>query len=355
MADDIQDDENKRSIPLLSVPKVGDHPNRSRPASSISMGLFPPRLDSNLHLAANVSALPTSYNRQNFLSGGLQHPTSPPSMGLFQPWLSTNLHHAIPGAYLPSLYSGDQTYLTRASEAGVVTPACVHASVSSPRYYGTNPVSLEHCGVHQPLLNTTTISSRCRQTGMQPPAHFAGGFAGPTIHTTTYNNWVTPGPSMGNDSASPPVYGSLPLYYTGRSESFGLPSGQVSENIRTILITRIVEVSGLDIFCLYSEDLTAFTNSAGQAGLVPRQVMEDLTVMHPSVSYESRCRYLVLHINKKIRRGGGRVCGDLLNRFIDLIFKFFYIDQIKQYAFKHSHVLLKPAQVRTCNTNLELR
>ena len=329
MADDIQDDENERSIPLLSFPKVGDHPNRSRPASSISTELFLPRLDSNLHLAANVSALPTSDNRQNFLSGGLQHPTS------------TNLHHAIPGAYLPSLYSGDQTYLTRASEAGVETPACVHASVSS----------LEHCGAHQPLLNTATVSSGCRQTGMQPPTHFAEGFAGPTIHTTTCNNWVTPGPSMGNNSASPSVYGSFPLYYPGRSESSGLPSGQVSENIRTMLKARIMEDSGLDILCLYSEDLTAFTNSAGQAGLVTLQVMEDLTVMHPSVSYESRCRYLVLHINKKIRHGGG----DMLNRFLDLIFKFFDIDQIKQYAFKHSHVLLKPAQVLTCNTNLELR
>ena len=220
-------------------------------------------------------------------------------MGLFQPWLHTNLHHAIPGAYLPSLSdSGDQTYQTRASEAGVEAPACVHASVSSLRYYGTNPVSLEHCGVHQPLLNTATMSSGCRQTGMQPPTHFAGGFAGPTIHTTTCNNGVTPGPSVGNDSASPSFYGSLPLYYTGRSESG-------YENIQTILKTRIVEDSGLDILCLYSEDLTAFTNSAGQAGLVTRQVMEDLTVMHPSVSYESGCRYLVLHINKKIRHGGG--------------------------------------------------
>ena len=290
MADEIQDDE--RSIHLLSAPKVGDHPSRSRPASSISTELFRLRLDSNLH----VPTLPTS-GRQNFLSGA---------------------------------------------------SACVHASVSSLRDYGTNPVSLEHRSAHQPLLNTATMSSGCRPTGMQPPTHFAGGFAGPTIHTTTCNNWVTPGPSMGNDSASPSVYGSPPLYYTGRSESG-------YKNIRTILKTRIVEDSGLDILCLYSEDLTAFTNSAGQAGLVTRQVMENLTVMHPSISYESRCRYLVLHINKKIRLCGGHVSGDMLNRFLDLIFRFFYIDQIEKYAFKHSHVLLKPAQVLTCNTNLELR
>ena len=333
----------------------GTGPASTRPSSLCSSSDGPStRLDSNLHPAANVPTLPTS-GRQNFLSGTLRHPTSSPSLesrGLFQPLLSTSLHHAIPRAYLPSLPdSGDQTYLTRASEAGVETPACVHASVSSQRYYGTNPVSLEHCGAHQPLLNTATMSSRCRPTGMQPPAHFAGGFAGPTIHTTTCNNWVTPGPSMGNNSASPSVYGSLPLYYTGRSKSG-------YENIRTMLKARIKEDSGLDILCLSSDDLTAFTNSAGQAGLVPRQVMEDLTVMHPSVSYESRCRYLVLHINKEIRCSDG----DMLNRFIDLIFKFFDIDQIKQYAFKYSHVLLKPAhvllkpvQVLTCNTNLELR
>ena len=302
----------------------GTGPASTRPSSLCSSSDGPStRLDSNLHPAANVPTLPTS-GRQNFLSGALRHPTSSPSsesMGLFQPLLSTGLHHAIPRAYLPSLPdSGDQTSLTRASEAGVETPACVHASVSSPRYYGTNPVSLEHCDTHQPLLNTATMSSRCRQTGMQPPTHFARGFAGPTIHTTTYNNWVTPGPSMGNDSASPSVYGSPPLYCTGRSKSSGLSSGQISENIRTILKTRIVKDSGLDTLCLSSEDLTAFTKSAGQAGLVTQQVMKDLTIMHPSVSYESKCRYLVLHINKKIRRGSGE---KMLNRFIDLIFKFF--------------------------------
>ena len=460
----------------------GTQPASTRPSSLCSSSDGPStRLDSNLHPAANVPTLPTS-GRQNFLSGALRHPTSSPSlesMGLFQPLLSTSLYHAIPRAYLPYLPdSGDQTYQTRASEAGVETPACVHASVSSQRYYGTNPVSLEHCGAHQPLLNTATMSTRCRPTGMQPPAHFAGGFAGPTIHTTTCNNgvtlgpsmgndsaspsvygslpsyytessglhhatpraylpslpdsgdqtyltrasvtpacvhasvsslrdygtnpvslehptpvslehrsahqpllntatmssgcrptgmqppthfaggfagptihtttcnnWITPGPSMGNDSASLSVYGSHPLYYTGRSESG-------YENIQTILKTRIVEDTGLDILCLYSADLTAFTNCAGQAGLVTRQVIENLTVMHPSISCDSRCRYLVLHINKKI---SGLDSGEMLNRFIDLIFKFFDIDQIKQYAFNHSHVLLKPAQVLTCNTNLERR
>ena len=336
----------------------GTGPASTRPSSLCSSSDGPStRLDSNLHPAANVPTLPTS-GRQNFLSGVLRHPTSSPSlesMGLFQPLLSTSLHHAIPRAYLPSLPdSGDQTYLTRASEAGVVTPACVHDSVSSPRYDGTNPVSLEHCGAHQPLLNTATMSSRCRPTDMQPPAHFARVFAGPTINTTTCNNGVTPGPSMGNDSASPSVYDSFPRYI-GRSESSGLPSGQVSENIRTMLKARIKEDSMLDILCLYSEDHTAFTNSAGQAGLVPLQVMEDLTVMHPSVSCDSRCRYLVLHINKKIRLDCGRDSGEMFNRFIDLIFRFFNIDQIKQYAFKHSHVLLNPAQVLTCNTDLELR
>ena len=332
---EIQDEETERSIPLLSVPKVGDHPNSSRPASSISTELFRPWLDSNLHLAANVSALPTSDNRQ---SGALQHSTIPPSMGLFQPWLSTNLHHAIPGADLPSLPdSEDQTSVTRASQVGVVTPAYVHTSESS----------LEHCGIHQPLLNTATVSSGCRQTGMQPPAHFDGGFA---FHTTTCNNGVTPGPSMWNHSASPSFYGSFPRHIE-RSKSSGLPSGQVSENIRTMLKTRIKEDSGLDILCLYSDDLTAFTNSAGQAGLVTRQVMENLTVMHRSISYNSRCRYLVLHINKKIKRSYGA----MLDRFIDLIFSFFKIDRIKQYVFKHSDVLSKPAQELTCNTNLELR
>ena len=335
MADEIQDDE--RSIPLLSVPKVGDHPSRSRRASSISTGLFRlSRLDSNLH----VPTLPTS-GRQNFLYGALLHHAIHPC--------------AIPRAYLPSLPdSGDpQTSLTRASEAGA---ACVHASVSSLRDYGTNPVSLEHPNpvilehrsAHQPLLNTATMSSGCRPTGMQPPTHFAGGFAGPTIHTTTYNNGVTPGPSMWNDSASPSVYVSHPLYYTGRSESG-------YENIQTILKTRIEEDTGLDILCLDSADLTAFTNCAGQAGLVTRQVMENVTVMHPSISCDSRCRYLVLHINKKIRLDCGLDSGEMLNRFIDLIFRLLNIDQIKQYAFKHSHVLLKPAQVLTCNTDLELR
>ena len=304
----------------------GTGPASTQPSSLCSSSDGPStRLDLNLHPAANVPTLPTS-GRQNFLSGALRHPTSSPSlesMGLFQPLLSTSLHHAIPRAYLPSLPDfGDQTYLTRASEAGVETPACVHASVSSPSYYGT----MYHCGAQQPLLNTAMMSP----IGMQPPAHFA------------CNNLVTP---VGNDSASPSVYGSFPPY-TGRSESG-------YENIRTILKTRIVEDTGLDILCLYSDDLTAFTNSAGQAGLVPRQVMENLTVMHPSVSCDSRCRYLVLHINKRIRLG--LVCGDMLNRFIDLIFRFFNIDQIKQYAFKDSHVLLKPAQVLTCNTNLELR
>ena len=207
--------------------------------------------------------------------------------------------------------------LCSSSDGSSTVAACVHASVSSPRYDDTNRVSLEHCGAHQPLLNTATMTSKasskvCRRLHTSLPASRS-----PTIYTTTCNNWVTPGPSMGNDSASPSVYGS-PLYCTGRSKSSGLSSGQISENIRTIFKKRIVKDSGLDTLCLSSEDLIAFTKSAGQAGLVTRQVMEDLTIMHPSVSYESKCRYLVLHINKKIRHGG-----EMLNKFINLIFKFF--------------------------------
>ena len=236
MADGIKDDE--RSIPLPSVPGVGDNPSSSRLASATSTGLFRPREDE----------------------------------------------------------------LPEVRRAGTFPASCKFES--NLRYYATNLVSLEHCGAHQPLLNTATMSSGYRQNSML-------------------------------------------------SELSGLSSEEISENIWTMLKTRIEEDSGLDIFCLYSEDLTAFTNSAEQAGLVVLQVMEDLTIMHPSVSYESRCRYLVLHM--KIRCGGGHVWGAMLNRLIDLIFSFFDIDQIKQYAYKSSHVLLKPAQVLTCNTDLELR
>ena len=114
------------------------------------------------------------------------------------------------------------------------------------------------------------------------------------------------------------------------------------EDISSILKKMIMEESGLDILsCLRPDDLAASTKYAREAGLIPQCVMDDLKIMHSSISHELRCRYLMLHISMKIREGDRPGHGNMFGKFINLFCRYLDMDQVKQWIFQHSHDLSK--------------
>ena len=114
------------------------------------------------------------------------------------------------------------------------------------------------------------------------------------------------------------------------------------EDISTVLKKMIMEESGLDILsCLRPDDLAASTKYAREAGLVPQCVMDDLKIMHSSISHELRCRYLMLHISERIKGGDRLGHGNMFGKFIDLFCRYLDKDQVKQCFFQYSHDLSK--------------
>ena len=110
------------------------------------------------------------------------------------------------------------------------------------------------------------------------------------------------------------------------------------EDISTVLKKMTMEESGLDILsCLRPDDLTASTNYAREAGLIPQYVMDDLKIMHSSISHELRCRYLMLHISMKIRGGDRPGHENMFGKFIDLFCRYLDMDQVKQFFSRYSH------------------
>ena len=114
------------------------------------------------------------------------------------------------------------------------------------------------------------------------------------------------------------------------------------EDISTVLKKMIMKESWLDILsCLRPDDLTASTNYAREAGLIPQCVMDDLKIMHSSISHELRCRYLMLHISMKIRVGDRPGHENMFGKFIDLFCRYLDMDQVKQFFSRYSHDLSK--------------
>ena len=114
------------------------------------------------------------------------------------------------------------------------------------------------------------------------------------------------------------------------------------EDISTVLKKMIMKESWLDILsCLRPDDLTASTNYAGEAGLIPQCVMDDLKIMHSSISHELRCRYLMLHISMKIREGDRPGHENMFGKFINLFCRYLDMDQVKQFFSRYSHDLSK--------------
>ena len=113
------------------------------------------------------------------------------------------------------------------------------------------------------------------------------------------------------------------------------------EDISTVLKEMIMEESGLDILsCVRPDDLAASTEYAREVGLIPQCVMDDLKIMHSSISHELRCRYLMLHISERIRggHGGDRPGhGNMFGKFIDLFCRDLNMDQVKQCFSQYSH------------------
>ena len=106
------------------------------------------------------------------------------------------------------------------------------------------------------------------------------------------------------------------------------------EDISSVLKKMIMEESGLDILsCLRPDDLAASTKYAREAGLIPQYVMDDLKIMHSSISHELRCRYLMLYISERITGGHGNMFG----KFINLFCRYLDTDQVKQFFSRYSH------------------
>ena len=113
------------------------------------------------------------------------------------------------------------------------------------------------------------------------------------------------------------------------------------EDISTVLKKMIMEESGLDILsCLRPDDLAASTKyarEAREAGLIPQSVMDDLKIMHSSISHELRCRYLMIHISERIRGGDRPGHGNMFGKFINLFCRYSDMDQVKQWISQYSH------------------
>ena len=114
------------------------------------------------------------------------------------------------------------------------------------------------------------------------------------------------------------------------------------EDIASFLKKMIMKESWLDILsCLHPDDLTASTNYAKDVGLIPQYVMDDLKIVHSSISHELRCRYLMLHISMKIREGDRPGHENMFGKFIDLFCRYLDMDQVKQFFTRYSHELSK--------------
>ena len=114
------------------------------------------------------------------------------------------------------------------------------------------------------------------------------------------------------------------------------------EDVSSVLKKMILEESWLGILsCLRPDDLAASTECAREAGLIPQCVMDDLKIMHSSISHELRCRYLMLHISKRIRGGDRPGHRNMFGKFINQFCRYLDMDQVKQCFFQYSHDLSK--------------
>ena len=110
------------------------------------------------------------------------------------------------------------------------------------------------------------------------------------------------------------------------------------EDISSVLKKMILEESWLGtLSCLRPGDLAAYTKCAREAGLIPQCVMDDLKIMHSSISHELRCRYLMLHISERIKGGDRPGHGNMFGKFIDLFCRYLDMDEVKQCFSQYSH------------------
>ena len=176
------------------------------------------------------------------------------------------------------------------------------------------------------------------------PSSLCSSSDGPSTSTVsarmTWNNGMAKssalGISMDADKLVPPSLSGNQSFHS-RTDSFNSLSKDMED-----LKKMIMEESGLDILsCLHPADLTASAIYAIEAGLIPQCIMDDLKIMHSSISHELRCRYLMLHISKRIREGDSPGHANMMDSFIDLFCRYMNMDQVKQYLFQHSHDLSK--------------
>ena len=191
------------------------------------------------------------------------------------------------------------------------------------------------------------------------PSSLCSSSDGPSTSTVsarmTCNNGMAkssaPGISMDADKLVPPSL-SGNLSFHSRTDSFN----SLSKNMED-LKKMIMEESGLNILsCLRPADFAASTKYAREAGLIPQCMMDDLKIMHSSISHELRCRYLMLHISKRIREGDRPGHANMMDRFIKLFCRDLNTDQVKQCLLQHSHDLsnrMRRAQVFKFNIGPE--
>ena len=88
--------------------------------------------------------------------------------------------------------------------------------------------------------------------------------------------------------------------------------------------------SKLDISFLNSDGLLELTRSARDARLIRRNVVEDLEMMHPCISMESKCRYLMMYICKAVGADGDSCEGNKFRDFIEILYRHVDYNQLVQ-------------------------
>ena len=104
------------------------------------------------------------------------------------------------------------------------------------------------------------------------------------------------------------------------------PVNGLLQNLR-----KAVTESELDISLhLNPDSLLELARRARDARLIPRKVVEDLEMMHPCISMESKCRYVMMYICKAIRADGDSCEGNYFRVFVELLYRYIDCNQLEQ-------------------------
>ena len=96
-------------------------------------------------------------------------------------------------------------------------------------------------------------------------------------------------------------------------------------------LRRAVTESELDIWLFLNPySLLELARDARDARLIPKKVVEDLEMMHPCISMESKCRYVMMYICKAIGADGDSCKGNKFEYLVQLLNRYFDGNQLEQ-------------------------